>query len=37
LEVGAGLAGEGENGGEDGKESFHGFNKQRFRGAVRFR
>ena len=37
LEVGAGLGGEGEKGGEDGQESFHGFNKQRIRGAVRFR
>ena len=37
LEVGMSLAGEGEKGGEDGQESFHEFNKQRIRGAVRFR
>ncbi len=37
LEVGVGLGGEGEKGGEDGKEAFHGFNKQRIHGAVRFR
>ncbi len=37
LEVGAGLDGKREEGSEGGQESFHEFNKQRIRGAVRFR